>query len=53
MTRENSRKAKHKSPKFRESYDEDFQREDRMEIQMRRKKLGKKSRRQNNLRDKW
>jgi hypothetical protein len=47
MNRENYRKTKRKSIKFREFYDEDFGWEDKIEMLNRRKKLGKKSQRRN------
>jgi len=43
MTKENNKKAKQKTPKFKDSYDEEFSWEDEMERQNRRRKLGKKS----------
>lgn len=43
MTKEIEKKPKQKTPKFKDSYDEEFSWEDEMEIQTRRRKLGKKS----------
>ncbi len=53
MTRENSKKPKHKSPKFKESQDEDFSWEDKIDFQNRKKKPGKKFQRKNVNKDKW
>lgn len=53
MFKENNKKNKHKSPKFKESYDEDFCWEDLKEIQSRKKKTGKRSQRKSDIRDKW
>lgn len=52
MSRENTKKKKHKSPKFKEFYDDDVSWEEKFEIQNRNKKRGKKPQR-NHTRDKW
>jgi hypothetical protein len=50
---ENSKKTKHKSPKFRDYYDEEFNEQDEREIQQKRKKLDKKPKRQKNPDHDW
>ena len=52
MTRERKKGTKQKSPKFKESYDEDFSWEDQQEMQKRRRKLGKKSQWKDNTKEK-
>lgn len=42
MDREKISKNGHKAPKFRDVYDEDFDWQDRMEIQRRRRRLNRK-----------
>lgn len=53
MTREKISRNKGTSPKFRESYDEDYGWEDKQEDQKRRKKMNKQSKRPTDARDKW
>jgi hypothetical protein len=51
MSKEIDKKPKQKTPKFKESYDEEFSWEDEVEIQNRRRKLGKKSQWKENTRE--
>lgn len=53
MTREKFSRNKGKSPKFKESHDEDYDWEDQKEDQKRRKKLNKQSKRPAETREKW
>lgn len=53
MARETFRKTKHKAPKFRESYDETLDWQDRMEIKNGRRKLNRRSQKQRNELEKW
>lgn len=53
MSRDKIQKTKHKNPKFRESYDEEFCDDDQMEMQKRRKKMGKRSQWKNTDKEKW
>ncbi|MBT3176607.1 MAG: hypothetical protein HOG03_00725 [Desulfobacula sp.] len=46
MAREKFRETKHKAPKFRDTYDETLDWQDRMEIKHLRRKLNKKSQKQ-------
>ncbi|MFH2091009.1 MAG: hypothetical protein ABIJ31_01450 [Pseudomonadota bacterium] len=52
MSREETKKKKHKSPKFKDYYDEDVSYEEKLEIQNSNKKSGKKPQREN-TREKW
>lgn len=53
MNREKVRNTRHKSPKFRESYDEDLGWQDKMEIRYLRRKLNRKMQRRRNEFEKW
>lgn len=50
---EKDKKSKHKNPKFREYYDEEFNEEDELELNKRRKKLGKKPKRKKDSDNDW
>jgi hypothetical protein len=53
MNKEKDQRTRHKNPKFKDSYDEDFSCDDQIEIQQRRKKLGKRSQWKNTDKEKW
>ncbi|MBU1341084.1 MAG: hypothetical protein KKE44_05470 [Proteobacteria bacterium] len=50
---ENNKRQKHKSPKFRDYYDENLNEEDERELYDRKKKLGKKTKREKNPDHDW
>lgn len=50
---ENSKRQKHKNPKFRDYYDEDFTEDDDNDLNKRKKKLGKKPKREKNPDHNW
>ena len=53
MSKEKDQKTRHKIPKFKESDDENFSDDDVIEMQQRRKKLGKRSQWKNTDKEKW
>ncbi|MBI9088713.1 MAG: hypothetical protein JEZ12_05825 [Desulfobacterium sp.] len=53
MNKEKIQRTRHKNPKFKDSYDEDFSDADQMQMQQRRKKLGKKSQWVKTDKEKW
>jgi len=53
MNRESFRKQKRKNPKYRESNDDDFSWEDKVETKKIRRKQNKKSKRENSTEDQW
>jgi len=53
MNREKNQRPRHKSPKFKDSYDENFDDDDLIEMQQRRKKLGKRSQWKNSDKERW
>lgn len=53
ISRENTRRAKHKSPKFKKIYDEDIEWEDKVEQKNRKKKRGRNTRQKNHQTEKW
>ncbi len=50
---EKDKKSKQKNPKFRDYYDEEFSEEDEIELNKRRKKLGKKPKRKKDQEHDW
>lgn len=53
MTSRNQTREKIKSSRFKDSFDEEFNWEDRMEMMSRRRKKNRKSMRRNSFREKW
>lgn len=53
MTSKRQAREKIKSPRFKDSFDEEFDWEDRMEMMNRRRKMNRKSQRRNSFREKW
>ena len=53
MSREKISRNKSKSPRFKESYDEDYAWEDQQEDQKRRKKMNKRPKRPDDTKEKW
>lgn len=53
MNKEKNQRTRHKNPKFKDSDDENFSDDDVLEMQQRRKKLGKRSQWKNTGREKW
>jgi hypothetical protein len=53
MNTEKNQRTRHKNPKFKDSDDENFSNDDVMEMQQRRKKLGKRSQWKNTDKEKW
>jgi len=50
---EKDTRKRHKSPKFRDYYDEEFNEEDEKELYKRKNKLGKKPKRNKDADDEW
>jgi len=53
MNTEKTQRTQHKNPKFKDSYDENFNDEDRIEMQQRRKKLSKRSQWKHSDKERW
>ncbi len=53
MSREKNQRTRHKNPKFKDSDDENFSDDDVIEMQQRKKKLGKRSQWKNTGKEKW
>lgn len=53
MNTEKNQRTRHKNPKFKDSDDENFSNDDVIEMQQRRKKLGKRSQWKNTDKEKW
>ncbi|MBT6338173.1 MAG: hypothetical protein HOJ48_02640 [Desulfobacula sp.] len=53
MNRERIQETRHKNLKFKESYDENFNDDDRIEMQQRRKKLNKRSQWKHSDKEGW
>jgi len=53
MNTEKHQRTRHKNPKFKASDDENFSKDDAIEMQQRRKKLGKRSQWKNLDKEKW
>ncbi len=53
MERESFKKKKHKSPKFKDFNDEDFDWKEKMDLKNIRRRLARKSKRRRNIKEEW